>query len=168
MLYKHPSISNCYQKQRDEQYQRYKIQRSRTPQQFFVKYFRSTPSNSQENRNEKKIDYSSSDNDCNKYNQNNYSYYNDRYRNFDRYRSNSRDYLQNNYRSNSRQRYYNRPPSPYPSGTRLVTTITKEELHPDLHKDYHTETTPSIDIIHQIIDLVLNHKKPFQTIQLSI
>ena len=40
-------ISNCYQKQRDEEYQRYKIQRSRTPQQSFVQYFRSKPSNSQ-------------------------------------------------------------------------------------------------------------------------
>ena len=44
-------ISNCYQKQRDEEYQRYKNQRSRTPQQSFVQYFRSKPSNSQENRN---------------------------------------------------------------------------------------------------------------------
>ena len=42
-------ISNCYQKQRDEEYQRYKNQRSRTPQQSFVQYFRSKPSHSQEN-----------------------------------------------------------------------------------------------------------------------
>ena len=34
-------VSNCYQKQRDEDYQRYKNQRSRTPQQSFVQYFRS-------------------------------------------------------------------------------------------------------------------------------
>ena len=41
-----------------------------------------------------------------------------------------------------------------------LTTITKEELHPDLHIDHHTETTPIIDIIHnQDIDLVLNHKE---------
>ena len=45
-------ISNCYQKQRDEEYQRYKNQRSRTPQQSFVQYFRSKPSNSQEKKNE--------------------------------------------------------------------------------------------------------------------
>ena len=48
-------VSNCYQKQRDEEYQRHKNQRSRTPQQSFVQYFRSKPSNSQENRNEKKM-----------------------------------------------------------------------------------------------------------------
>ena len=66
--------SNCYQKQRDEGSQRYKNQKSRTPQQSFVEYFRSKPSNSQENRNENKNDYSSRDNDRNRYNQNNYSY----------------------------------------------------------------------------------------------
>ena len=49
-------ISNCYQKQRDEEYQRYKNQRSRTPQQSFVQYFRSKPSHSQEKRNENKND----------------------------------------------------------------------------------------------------------------
>ena len=98
-------VSNCYQKQRDEEYQRYKNQRSRTPQQSFVQYFRSKPSNSQENRNENKYDYSSKDNDRNRYNQN-YSYHNDRYKNNNRYRSNSREYSQNNYQSNSRQRYY--------------------------------------------------------------
>ena len=32
-------------------YQRYQNQSSRTPQQSFVQYFRSKPSNSQENRN---------------------------------------------------------------------------------------------------------------------
>ena len=47
-------ISNCYQKQRDEEYQKYKNQRSRTPQQSFVQYFRSKPSISQENKNENK------------------------------------------------------------------------------------------------------------------
>ena len=110
--------SNCYQKQRDEEYQRYKNQISRNPQQSFVQNFRSKPSNSQEYRNENKIDYSSRHSDRNRCNQNNYSYYNDRYRNNDRYRSNSRDYTQNNYRSNSRQRYYNRSSSPYPSRSR--------------------------------------------------
>ena len=39
-----------------------------------------------------------------------------------------------------------------------MTTIIKEELHPDLHIDHHTETTPIIDIIHDQ-DLVLNHKE---------
>ena len=98
-------ISNCYQNQRDEEYQRYKNQRSRTPQQSFMQYFLSKPSNSQENRNENKNDYSSRDNDRDRSNQNNHSYYNDQYRNNDRYRSNSSDYSQSNYRSNSRQRY---------------------------------------------------------------
>ena len=46
-------ISNCYQKQRDEEYQRYKNQRSRTPQQSFVQNFRSKPSYS---RSHKKIE----------------------------------------------------------------------------------------------------------------
>ena len=105
------SISNCYQKQRDDEYQKYNNQRSRTPQQSFVQYFRSKPNNSQETRNDNTNTYSS-DNDRNKYNQN---YYNDRYRNNDRYRSNSREYSQNNYRSNYRQRYYSRSRSPYRS-----------------------------------------------------
>ena len=48
------SVSNCYQKQRDEKYQRYKNRRSRTPQHSFVQYFRSKTNNEQENRNEKK------------------------------------------------------------------------------------------------------------------
>ena len=45
---KNHSISNCYQKQRDDEYQKYNNQRSRTPQQYFVQYFRSKPINSQE------------------------------------------------------------------------------------------------------------------------
>ena len=110
-------VSNCYQKQHDEEYQKYRNPRPRTPQQSFVQYFRSKPSNSQDNRTENKTDYSSRDIDCNRYNQN-YSYHSDRYRNNDRYRSNSRDYSQNNYRSNSRQRYYNRSQSPYSSRSR--------------------------------------------------
>ena len=72
-------ISNCYQKQRDDEYQKHKNQRARTPQQTFVQYFRSKPNNSQETRNDNTNTYSS-DNDRNKYNQN---YYNDRYRNND-------------------------------------------------------------------------------------
>ena len=46
------SISNCYQKQRDDEYQKYNNQRTRTPQQSFVQYFRSKPNNPQENRND--------------------------------------------------------------------------------------------------------------------
>ena len=41
-----------------------------------------------------------------------------------------------------------------------MTIIVAEELHPDLHIDHHTETTPIIDIIlDQDIDPVLNHKE---------
>ena len=41
-----------------------------------------------------------------------------------------------------------------------MAIIIKEELHPDIHIDHHTETTPNIDIIlDQDIDLVLNHKE---------
>ena len=40
------------------------------------------------------------------------------------------------------------------------TTIIKEELHPDLHIDHHTETTPIIDIFHdQDVDLVVNRNE---------
>ena len=110
-------VSNCYRKQPDEEYQKYRNPRPRTPQQSFVQYFRSKPSNPRENRTENKTDYSSRNNDRNRYSRN-YSYHNDRYRNNDRYRSNSRDYSQNNYRSDSRQRYYNRSQSPSSSRSR--------------------------------------------------
>ena len=147
------SISNCYQKQRDDEYQKYNNQRSRTPQQSFVQYFRSKPNNPQENRNDNTNPYSS-DNDRSKYNQN---YYNDRYRNNERYRSNSREYPQNNYRSNSRQRYLFDPEN---SIDLDLIIIIKEKLHLDLHIDLHTETTQITDIIlAQDTDLVLNHKE---------
>ena len=149
------SISNCYQKQRDDEYQKYNNQRSRTPQQSFVQYFRSKPNNPQENRNDNTNPYSS-DNDRNNYNQN---YYNDRYRNNDRYRSNSREYSLNNYRSNSRQRYYNRSDPEVRIDLDLIIII-KEKLHLDLHIDLHTEITQITDIIlAQDTDLVLNHKE---------
>ena len=109
-------VSICYQKQRDEEYQKYRNPRPRTLQQSFVQYFRSKSSNSQDNRTENKTDYSSRDNDRSRYNQS--YYHNDRYKHIDRYRSNSRDYSQNNYRSNSRQRYYNRFQNPYSSRSR--------------------------------------------------
>ena len=94
-------ISNCYQEQRDDEYQKYKNQRSRTPQQSFVQYFCGKPNNSQETRNDNTNAYTSKEIDRNKYNQN---YYIDRYSNKDSYRSSSSDCSQNNYRSNSRQR----------------------------------------------------------------
>ena len=41
-----------------------------------------------------------------------------------------------------------------------LTIFIKEELHPDPHLDHHTEPTPIIDTIpDQDIDLVLNHKE---------
>ena len=144
-------ISNCYQKQRDDEYQRNKSQRSRTPQQSFVQYFRSKPNNSQENENTNTY---SSNNDRNKYNQN---YYNDKYRNNDRYRSNSRDYSQNNYRSNSRQRYYNTSRSPnrsrYESYYKRRTPSRSPYRSP--HRNNLTiDTTLDLDT-----DLVLNHQE---------
>ena len=46
-----------------------------------------------------------------------------------------------------------------------MTTIIKEELHPDPHIDHHTETTLITDIIlDQDIDLALNHKEIVLTI----
>ena len=56
-------VSNCYQKQRDEEYQKDRNPRPRPPQQSFVQYFLSKPSNSQDNRTDNKTDYSSIDND---------------------------------------------------------------------------------------------------------
>ena len=109
-------VSDCYQKQRDEEYQKYGNPRPRSRQQSFLQFFRSEASNSQDNRTENKTDYSSRDNDRSRYSQD--YYHNDRYRNNDRYRSNSSDYSQNNYRSISRQRYYNRSQSPYSSRSR--------------------------------------------------
>ena len=50
-------VSNCYQKERDEEYQRNRMQRSRTTQQSLVQYFQSEPCKSQgtghDNQNEK-------------------------------------------------------------------------------------------------------------------
>ena len=41
-----------------------------------------------------------------------------------------------------------------------MTITIKEGLHPDLHIDHQTDTTPIIDLIlDQDIDLVLNHKE---------
>ena len=148
------SISNCYQKQRDDEYQKYNNQRSRTPQQSFVQYFRSKPNNSQENRNDNTNTYSS-DNDRNKYNQN---YYNDRYRNNDRYRSNSRENSQNNYRSTSLDNDITIALEAHIDLDLIV--IIKEELHLDLHIEPHIEITQITGItLAQDTDLVLNHKE---------
>ena len=148
-------MSNCYQKQRDDEYQSHKNQRSRTPQQSFVQYFRSKPNTSQETRNENTNAYFSNDYDRSKYNQNHYT---DRYRHNDRYRRNSRDCSQNRYRSNSRQRYYNNSLEVHIDLDTKV--ITNEELHLDLHIDLRTEITLITDtILDPDTDLVLNHKE---------
>ena len=50
-----------------------------------------------------------------------------------------------------------------------MTISIKEEFHPDLHIDHHTETTPIIDIPHdQDIDLISITRKLLQTIQLPV
>ena len=147
------SISNCYQKQRDDEYQRYKNQRSRTPQQSFVQYFRGKPNTSQETRNENTNAYSSNDNDCSKYNQ---SYYNDRHimidivviveiipkividPTLDKDITITLEVL-------------------IDLDTKI---ITNEELHLDLHIDLHTEITlNTYTILDPDTDIVLNHKE---------
>ena len=138
-------ISNCYQKQRDEEYQRYKNQKSRTPQQSSVHYFCSKPSNSQENRNENKNDYSSRDNDCTRSNQNNHSYYNNRYRNIDVEATVEiihkiiTDLTLDKDITLDLQVLTHLDPD--------MTNIINEELHLDLHIDLLIETTLIIDTI---------------------
>ena len=148
-------VSNCYQKQRDEEYQNDRNPRPRTPQQSFVQYFRSKPSNSQDNRTDNKTDCSSRDNI---YSQN-YSYHSDKYRNIDRYRSNSKKYSKK-----SIDLILDKDTTIDPIlHTHLdleMTTIIKEELHPDPQIDHHTETTLITAIfLGQDIDLALNHKE---------
>ena len=151
-------ISNCYQKQRDEEYQEYKNQRSRTPQQSFVQYFCSKPSNSQENRNENKNDFSSRDNDRTRSNQNNHSFYNDRYRNND-----STLIVQIIHKIITELTLDKDITIDLQVLTHLdpdMTIIIKEETHLDFHIDLPIETTLIIDtILDQDIDLVLNHKE---------
>ena len=148
------SISNCYQKHRDDEYQRYKNQRSRTPQQSFVQYFRSKPNTSQETRNENTNAYFSNDNDHSKYTQN---YYNDKHRHNDRYRSNSKDYSQNSFRSNSRQRYYNNSRSPYRS--RYENYYKRRTPSRSSYRSPHRKTLITDTILDPHTDLVLNHKE---------
>ena len=149
------SISNCYQKQRDDEYQKYNNQRSRTPQQSFVQYFRSKPNNSQENRNDNTNTYSS-DNDRNKYNQN---YYNDRYRNkimidtaviVEKIRKTTIDPILDNDITIDLEAHIDLD----------LITIIKEELHLDLHIEPNIEITQITGItLAQDSDLVLNHKE---------
>ena len=151
--------SNCYQKPRDEKYQNYKNQRSRrTPQQSFVQYFRCKPSNSQENRNENKINIFleittvikiikittpatltdieiMTDTEVTVEIIHKIIIY---------------LILDKDITIDLKVHTHLDPDT---------TIIIKEEHHPDLQRDQHTETTPIIDITHdQDIDLVLNHK----------
>ena len=166
-------VSNCYQKQGDEEYQRYKNQRSRTPQQSFVQYFRSKPSNSQENRNENKNYYSSKDIEY-------------RYKNIlDLIKTTTPTTMTDTEITTDTEATVEIIHKilivlvldkditiDLKAQTHLdpdMTIIIKEELHPDLHIDHLAEKTPILDIIlDQDIDLVLNHRKLLQTIQLPV
>ena len=147
------SISNCYQKQRDDEDQRYKNQRSTTPQQSFVQYFRSKPNTSQGTRNENTNAYSSNDNDRSKYNQN---YYNDRYRHNDIAVTVEIipkiviDLTLDKDITITLEVHIDLD----------TKSITNKELHLDLHIDFHTEITLSTDTnLDPDTDLVLNHKE---------
>ena len=152
-------VSKCYEKQRDEEYQKYRNPRPRTPQQSFVQYFRSKPSNSQDNGTENKTDYPSRDNDHSRYSQN--------YYHIDRYRNNriiiAIEVTAEIIRKTIIDLILDKDTTiDLKVHTHLgldMTTIIKEELHPGLHIDHHTETPLIIDIILvQDIHLVLNHK----------
>ena len=150
------SISNCYQKQRDDEYQKYNNQRSRTPEQYFLQYFRSKPNNPQENQKieitiqiltpqimiviniikitividtETMIDIVA---------------------------------IVENIRKTTIDQTLDKDTIIDPE-VRLdldLIIIIKEELHLDLHIDLHTEITQITDIIlTQDTDLVLNHKE---------
>ena len=150
-------VSNCYQKQRDEEYQKYRNPRPRTPQQSFVQYFRSKPSNSQDNRTENKTDYPSRDNDRNRYSQN-YFYHSDRYRNKDT--EVTVEIIHKTTINLILDKDTTIDPKVHTHPDLYMTPIIKEELHPDPHIDHHTETTLITDIIlDQDLDLVLNHKE---------
>ena len=150
------SISNCYQKQRDDEYQKYNNQRSRTPQQSFVQYFRSKPNNPQENRNENTNSYSS-DNDRNKLiNIIKTTIMIDTETMIDIVA------IVENIRKTTIDQTLDKNFIIDPE-VRIdldLIIIIKEELNLDLHIDLHTEITQITDIIlAQDTDLVLNHKE---------
>ena len=134
-------VSNCYQKQRDEENQRYKNQRPRTPQQSFVQYFRSKPSMSQENRNENKNDYSSKDKDRNRYIQTttpttmtDIAITTDTEATVEIIHNIIIDLILDKDITIDLKAHTHPDPD--------MTIIIQEELHLDLHIDHHTEITP--------------------------
>ena len=147
------SISNCYQKQRDDVYQKYNNHRSRTSQQSFVQYFGSKPNNSQETRNDNTNPYSS-DNDRNKYNHIfitiNTEIMIDIVAIVENIRKTTIDQILDKVITTDLEVHIDLD----------LRIIIKEELHLDLYIDLHTEITQITDItLAQDTDLVLNHKE---------
>ena len=144
-------------KQRDKEYQRYINQRSRTPQQSFVQYFGSKPSSSQENEMKMKMTFllkittvidiiktttptTMTDIEITT----------DSEATVEIIHKIFIDLILDKDITIDLKVHTHLEPD--------MTIIIKEELHPDLHIDHHTETTPIIDIIlDQDIDFVLNH-----------
>ena len=150
--------SNCYQKQRDQDYQKYKNPRPRTPQQSFVQYFRSKPSNSQDNRTEKKliilleimnvVDIAETTPTI----MIDIEIMTDTEVTVEIIHKTTIDLILDK-DTTIDLKVHTHPDLD-------MTTIIKEELHPDLHIDHRTETILITDIIlDQDIDLVLNHKE---------
>ena len=152
-------VSNCSRKQRDEEYQKYRIPRPRTPQQSFVQYFRSKPSNSQENRIENRFDSSFRDNDRNIYIvETTHTIVRDR-----EIMTDTEAPVEMIYKTTIDlilDKDITIDPKVHIRVDLDMTTIIKEELHPDLHVDHHIGTTLITDIIlDQDIDLAHNHKE---------
>ena len=151
-------VSNCYQKQRDEEYQKYRNPRPRTPQQSFVQNYCSKPSNSQENRTENKADHSSRNNDRNRYSQTYYTMVIDKEIMIDF--EVKVEIIHKTTIDLILDKDTTIDPKVHTHLDLDMTTIIKEDLHPDPHIDNHTETTLITDIIlDQDIDLALNHKE---------
>ena len=149
-------VSNFYQKQRNDEYQRNKNQRSRTPQQSFVQYFRSKPTIHKKIETKiqmiipikiiihitKTIHITMIDIDI----------ILDIDAIVEIIRKTITDLILDKDTRIDLKARINLDP--------YKTIIIKEELHPDLHIDHHTEITPIRDFIpDQKIDLVLNHKE---------
>ena len=147
------SISNCYQKQRDDENQKYNNQRSRTPQQSFVQYFRSKPNNPQENRNDNTNPYSSDNIVINIIKTTIM---------IDTETMIDIVAIVENIHKTTIDQILDKDIIIDPE-VRIdldLIIIIKEELHLDLHIDLHTEITQITDIIlAQDTDLVLNHKE---------
>ena len=151
-------VSNCYQKQRDEEYQKYRNPRPRTPQPSFVQYFRSKPCNSQENRTGKKLKILLEIMTV-----------------IDIVKTTPTIVIDIEIMIDTKvtvEIIHKRTidlildkdttidPKVHTHLDLDMTTIIKQELHPDPHIDHHTGTTLITDItLNQDIDLALNHKE---------